>query len=496
MTRTNTRLTRRLPQGTVVGRPVSTPDGSAVAFLGVPYAQAQRFKAPRTAGSWTGERSCVAFGPAAPQDPARAHHTDETDCLNANVWVPADTGTSPLPVLVWIHGGGHLYGSNANALCDGARLAAAEGIIVVAINYRLGALGYLSLARTLGPEYADSANVALLDAVAALRWVRTSISEFGGDPDSVTIMGQSAGAVMVASLLAMPSAGGLFTRALLESGSGERARDAEYGERLTADLLAELAATPSDLLTMPADALVAGQEALVRKRSAGRPNLELAFAPLVDGRTLAARPVDLIREGASADIELVVGTNVNEASGFVDLRADPGAAVLEAQVAHLLAGSTIDPVATYRSALDADTTRSNSLAEVLEACMADLVYRQPSHRLLDARRDARAWTRSYLFAWERPDADWIRRAGHSLELPFIFRHVDDSADAEAEVGLEPPRQLRDRLSSAWGALVRGDDLPDWPIYGDGRRTAVFDERSRVESDPRGSIRRLVARHNA
>lgn len=495
MTRTNTGLTARTPQGTVLGRFVSTPDGSAVAFLGVPYARAERFKAPQPARPWSGERFCGTAGPAAPQDPARAGFTDESMCLNANVWVPADAGASPLPVLVWIHGGGHLYGSNANALCDGARLAAAEGIIVVAINYRLGALGYLSLARVLGSEYADSSNLALLDAIAALRWVGGSIAEFGGDPARITIMGQSAGAVMVASLLAIPSASGLFTRAIVESGSGERARDAEHGERLTADLLAELGATPADLLTMPADEVVAGQEALVRKRSAGRPNLDLAFAPLIDGQTLTARPVDVIREGASADVELVIGTNQNEASGFVDLRAEPALDVLDVHLAQLMHGSSAATVATYRAALDADTKRSNTLAETLEACMADLIYRQPSQRLLDARRDASAWTRSYLFTWERPDADWVRRAGHSLELPFIFRHVDDSADAEAEVGVEPPLQLRDQMSATWGALVRSDDLPHWPTYGDHRRTAIFSEYSRIECDPRGSIRRLVAQHD-
>ncbi|WIB60446.1 carboxylesterase family protein [Curtobacterium sp. MCLR17_007] len=496
MTRTNTGLTARTPQGTVVGRSVSTPDGSAVAFLGIPYAHAERFKAPQPAMSWPGERLCVAAGPAAPQDPIRADVMDESGCLNANVWVPANAAASPLPVLVWIHGGGHLYGSNTNALCDGARLAAAEGIIVVAINYRLGALGYLSLASVLGSEYADSSNLALLDAVAALRWVSVSIAEFGGDPARVTIMGQSAGAVMVASLLAMPSASGLFSRALIESGSGERARDAGHGERLTADLLTELAATPTDLLTMPAEQIVAGQEALVRRRSAGRPNLDLAFAPLIDGRTLTARPVDLIREGASADVELVIGTNRNEASGFVDLRAEPAVDVLEAHVEQLMHGSPAASVVTYRAALDADTNRPNSLAETLEACMADLIYRQPSQRLLDARRDASAWTRSYLFEWQRPDADWIRRAGHSLELPFIFRHIDDSADAEAEVGVEPPLQLRDQMSAMWGALVRDEDLQPWPTYGEHRRTAIFSEHFRIESDPRGSIRRLVAQHNA
>lgn len=496
MTRTKTGLTARTPQGTVVGRSVSTPDGSAVAFLGIPYAQAARFKAPQPARPWLGERICGAVGPAAPQDPARADFTDESGCLNVNVWVPADAAALPLPVLVWIHGGGHLYGSNTNALCNGARLAAAEDIIVVAINYRLGALGYLSLAHVLGPEYGHSSNLALLDAIAALRWVGGSIAEFGGDPARVTIMGQSAGAVMVATLLAMPSARGLFTRAIIQSGSGERARDVDHGERLTADLLTELAATPTDLLTMPAEMIVAGQEALIRKRSAGRPDLDLAFAPLIDGQTLTARPVDAIREGASAEVELVIGTNRNEASGFVDLRAEPAPDVLDAYLAQLMHGASAASVATYRAALDADTNRSNSLAETLEACMADLVYRQPSQRLLDARRDASAWTRSYLFTWERPDADWIRRAGHSLELPFIFRHVDDSADAEAEVGAEPPLQLREQMSATWGALVRGDDLPHWPIYGEHRRSAIFSEHFRIESDPRGSIRRLVAQCNA
>ncbi|SDT23055.1 carboxylesterase/lipase family protein [Microlunatus soli] len=502
-------------QGRLRGADLGTPDGAAVGYLNIPYApgpvDGRRWMPPAGPIGWTGERDGTRFGPGAPQraDRAVGFSTAEEGCLNLNVWAPA-TSAEPRPVLVWLHGGAHLYGSNTHPLCDGARLAAAEGIIVVAANYRLGALGYLTLDHLLGESYGQSANLALLDALAALRWVQRSITAFGGDPERVTLMGQSAGAVMTATLLGLPAARGLFGRAIVESGSAERCQDREFGIRRTADLLAILGlteATAGRLLALPAAQLIDAQEQLIKERSRGSSTLSLAFGPEVDGRLLYQRPVDAIAAGEGADVDLIAGTNLNEGSGYVDLRRGDDPALvseLRARTAELLPRCQ-DPVSDYRAAVEGDLGRSATTAEVLEACVADQLYRQPIQRLLDARAAADDQQRtgrtfSYLFGWPRPDHGWARRAGHSLELPFIFRHLDDKPEAAEEVGPDAPIAIRDLMSRSWARFAaNGDPTSEhvsWRTYGSERSVLMITDHPTVVADPRRRLRMLSAAYGA
>lgn len=475
--------------GRLRGRWVSTPDGDALAFLGVPYAgEAPRFHTALPVECWAGVRDAGESGPSAPQTAGGS----EQGCLTVNVWAPA--GAEGRPVLVWVHGGLHVAGSNAERFCDGARLAARTGTVIVAVNYRLGAPGFLTLDHVLGDDVRDSANLGLHDVIAALAWVREEIAAFGGDPDRVTVAGQSAGATAVAMLLAAPAAEGLFGRAVLQSANPERIGSREDGEAVTSELLELLDAAPEQLLDLPWQRLIEAQHRLLARRSAAGPNTEAVFRPSLDGRLLIRDPVSAIAAGASGTVDLIVTTNVNETSGAVDLTAPDSPALramLERHLDVLLPEWAGSRESAYREALAAELGREATDAEALEACVTDEIYRQPSQRLLDARASAPGSTRAALFTWRLDDS---RGATHSLELPFLFRHLDDSAAARATLGPAAPWSLSDEIGARWAAFAAtGDPGGDWPEYGSARETLVLGTSVHCALAPREHLRRLVTR---
>lgn len=478
--------------GRVRGLPVDTPDGPAVAVLGLPTGRVvARFQPAVPADSWRGVRES-AQGPLAWQDAGHAGvlPMSEEHLLSANVWLPAGPSGADRPVLVWVHGGAHVFGSNAHPLCDGSRLAAAHGIVVVAISYRLGALGYLRLDHLLGPEYADSGNLALRDTLAGIEWVRDEIAAFGGDPARITVMGQSAGGAAVATLLAESQDDAPFQRVIIESATAERVHTLDEGAAVTDELLGHLAGDPADpraLLRAPAGELVAAQGRVVERWQGLRPGPGIPFRPIIDGRFVHGIPLHRIAAGAGAGIDALLGVNRNEASAYVDLRGVDDAAALAA-LARELDGSSVS-VAEYIAACAEDDGTAPTPAEALESAIADRLYRAPVSRMLDARQRAVGSTYAYLFSWARPDTPtWAPRAGHSLELPFVFRHLDDSDTARAELGDDPPTALRTVMSAAWAAFVASGSIgtavePAWPTYGRSRTAMILDERTRVVDDP-------------
>jgi para-nitrobenzyl esterase len=489
------------PDGVLRGRLIATPDGSASAFLGVPYGVVTaRFRRGTPVEPWSGERDAVEYGPSSPQMPSGSLRMNERDCLNLNVWSP-ESAAAGLPVLVWIHGGMHIAGSNADPLRDGARLAAYGRVVVVSINYRLGALGHLTLDHLLGPDYEGSGNLALADIVSALEWVRDTVACFGGDPANVTVAGQSAGATMVATLLAAPRAAGLFHRAVVQSGDPQRVGSRNYGEAVTAELLELLSLEddPARICHVPGTAILRAQHEIMKRRSAGRLLPVPVFRPSIDGNLLHDDPVTAVAAGASSTVDLIVGTNVNEASGLVDLDSafeESPQSLLELHAKILMPGHLpdgISPAEAYRQALREDLGRKVTSGEVLESCVTDILYRLPSQRLLDARASAAGSTRSYLFTWEQADSTWGRRAGHSLELPFLFRHVDDSVEARAEAGHDAPTSLSDYISGSWSAFAsNGNPGNDWLQYdATVRSTLLLGDVVRQARAPRDNIRRLL-----
>lgn len=430
-------------------------------FLGIPYAApptgTNRFRPPAVPATWTSPRQCEEFGPAAPQgvDVIREQlfgqpplSGDEAGCLTLNVFCPQPDDHNR-PVLFWIHGGGFTTGAGVDPMFDGSRLAAGHDIVVVTINYRLGALGFLYLEELLGPAYAGSGAVGILDQAAALRWVRDNICRFGGDPDNVTIVGQSAGAMSVATLMSMPEMTGLFHRAIIQSGSGEFVRTRAQGTRVTRELLAILdipAESADRLLELPVSELIAAQQQLA-PRLADDPSLfGVPFSPVVDGAVVPMAPLQAIRAGSGRGKPLLIGTTSDEAGLF----AWEG-----------------NPAAGDQAAIAALTAR---------------LFEEPTDRLVQAQLQHTWKVWRYSFRWRTPVADGVLGACHSLDLPFVFDCLD-LPGLDSFVGSAPPRRLAEEMGKHWAAFARaGDPGGNWlPVTNPGtdknKETIILDANS-------------------
>src|SRR5947209_4624122 len=366
-------------------------------FRGIPFAAPPvgelRLRAPRAVKPWTGVRPATEFGCWSPQNSPATTLSGQLpgeqaeDCLSLNVWTPA-ADSARRPVLVWIHGGGFIGGSGAMNLYAGARLAARGDVVVVTVNYRLGILGFLAHPDLADSDAADGAagatgNWGLLDQVAALRWVRDNIAGFGGDPDKVTVFGESAGGMSVSDLLAMPSTEGLFRRAIVQSGP-PNAVSMEKAEGITAKLLAELGVTSvAALRELPQQTLLDAQAKLVaERRSEGLPLL-----PVVDEVTIPLAPQRAIAAGVARDIELLIGTNRDEAKMFMvadPKNRDPDEGVLHRRIEAILRANDIvlspdDLIDGYRNAREA-RGQSTSPRELWSAIDSDRMFRIGSVR--------------------------------------------------------------------------------------------------------------------
>jgi para-nitrobenzyl esterase len=467
-------------------------------WRGIPFAAAptgeRRFRAPEPAPPWRDERDATRFGPVAVQarDPSSAMLSGlsektqiDEDCLNLNVTAPADDGELR-PVIVWIHGGAFIFGAGSMPLYDATSFAAEHGLVVVTINYRLGVLGFLFLG-DLAPGY-EAGNVGLLDQVAALRWVKENIAGFGGDPDRVTVMGESAGAVSIAHLLAMPAARGLFQRAILESGAqplSPTTRD--DATAIARRFLDELGTDVAGLARTPADRLLAVQDGLVRAKGLQ------AFFPSIDGVTVPRPPIELAREGADVDVPLLMGSNKDEWNLFELFLGELGVAPVDRALRARLGDTAHDAMIAAYAEARADRSTARARVDLI----GDGVFRIPMIRLAEARAD-RAPVWFYRFDFASTNFGGRLGAAHALELPFVWNVLDNPV-APMLLGpdaVEPGRALAAAIHGAWAAFVRGDEpaalgLPAWPRYDASRRaTMLLDRITTVEDDPGGAVRAL------
>jgi para-nitrobenzyl esterase len=482
-------------------------------FKGIPYAAppvgAARFKPPTKPAPWSGMRDATRFGARAMQKeggamnlapPIQAVFADppaqpvSEDCLYLNVWTPAVDDGGDRPVMVWLHGGAFISGNGSQPRVDGTRLAAKGNVVVVTLNHRLGAFGYLYLAELGGAEYAASGNPGMLDIVAALEWVRDNIEKFGGDPDNVTLFGESGGGAKACTLMAMPAARGLFHKAIVQSGPSVETMDAAAATATARQVMKELgAASVPDVVAAPAEKLLAAQNAVLARIGAlsFANRRKQGFNPVIDGATLPGGPFAPAAPAIAADIPLLIGTNRDEVNLFFGMA--PWAEGLSEDklrdAARQFLGDRTDAiVAAYRAARPDASPR-----DLVLSIATDQSIRLPSLTIAErkvAQHGAPVYV--YLFTWATPVVDGRLGACHALEIPFVF----DNLDKTRLTGDSPTRGvLADAMSRAWIEFAYKDNpnhggIPYWPAYNTAERpTMIFDLQCRVENDPLGAERK-------
>jgi para-nitrobenzyl esterase len=452
---------------------------TTIVYRGIPYAapptSRMRWRPPTPPLPWKTPRDATRFASVCPQFMSsrggfafKAAQTDvvargNEDCLALNIWVPQQTQMQPLPVMVFIHGGGYKAGSGSRY--DGAALAE-RGVVVATINYRLGVFGFLAHPVLSKEDLSQgtSGNYGLLDQIAALRWVQQNIRAFGGDPSKVTIFGESAGAGSVCALMVSPLARGLFHRVIMQSGRFAIRRTLRKAEM---DGI-RFAATVGCGNTTDALGCLRNKtkyELLDPLRPSGLGVFEalsgnLAFGPIIDGVVLPARPLDLVQSGRYPMVPVIIGNNANEGTLFLHGSRDWGKAAYEASVTRVFGRRAAQLLELY------PVSKYNSPREAYDALLTDIAFACPTHTLARALVGHQSKTFVYRFAhtMERGPA---RRLGafHGLELAFVFRFG-------AIPALRPTtdeRALSDTLADYWVQFARTGDpnaagLPHWPAY--------------------------------
>jgi len=428
---------------TVSGPVAGYIDDGVFTFKGIPYAKAERFMPATAPDPWTDVRPSRAYGPTCPQDKrmgwyddnqAFAMHWDDgfpdEDCLRVNVWTAGLRNGVKRPVMVWLHGGGFRAGSSQEQIgYDGANLARDHGVVVVSLNHRLNVLGFLDLS-AYGAKYAQSGNVGMMDIVKALEWVRDNIAAFGGDPDNVTIFGQSGGGGKVSTLMAMPSAKGLFHKAIVQSGSITQLMEPKYSRRIGAKTVEALHLNPTGIdkiAEVPYEQLLAaynGALAAVREEARQDGALPENFlsallfgqVPVVDGEVIPAQPATPEALALSKDVPTIIGTTYHE---FTRDREDP----------------IFQPLALQQAA---DRTAAGCAPVYL-----------------------------YLFTWESPVLDGALGSTHCMEIPFVFDNV--YLHRTMTGGAQDAVELGHRISRLWTSFAKtgmpeSEGIPAWEPY--------------------------------
>ncbi|WP_235509690.1 carboxylesterase/lipase family protein [Terrabacter sp. Soil811] len=491
-------------------------------FLGIPYAAppvgAARLRPPRPPDPWQGVRDATRPGAEPPQvappssggPPAGAGESwddvtgafeqvrraaPSSDYLNLNIWTP-EPGPGGRPVMVWIQGG--MFELSSTAAYDGRQFAR-DGVVCVVINWRPGAEGFLYLDDGI-------ADLGLLDQVAALAWVRDNIAEFGGDPARVTVFGESAGAMSIGCLLAMPEAAGLFRRAVLQSGAAHHVSEPEHALSIAHDLAHRLGVPPTrEAIAGTGVARLLTAQADLKRDLLADPDPErwgpavvtstMPWQPVVDGSVLPGRPIDRIAAGSAADVDVLIGTNTEDwrlwlmvSGAFAGITDDILCGPVSTHGHQCLEAYGLDPQVALH-AYRAHYPRAVP-GDLLAAVQTDWWMRIPAIRLAEAHAYARspapspgaqAGTYMYEFAWGAPGLGAV----HALEVPFVF----DTARGDTPLfgpllGADPPQELARTMHSAWVAFASTGD-PGWAAYDtDHRMTMRFDTPSAVVDDPR------------
>ena len=494
--------TAQTTAGTIEG----TEEHGLCVFRGVPFAAPPvgelRFKPPQPVEPWDGVREAKTFGPISLQasnemleallPPSDPPQPQSEDCLYLNVWTPGLDDARP--VMVWIHGGAFTIGSGSEDYYNGANLASRGDVVIVTINYRLGALGFLNL-----PALGQT-NFGMRDQVAALKWVQDNIANFGGDPGNVTIFGESAGGMSVASLMASPEAAGLFQKAIPQSGAGHNALSVEETNATALkfcqalgvdpdDVDALMAADPADILaaSVAVDPLASAESATDMADAGASATPQMPFQPVIDGAFLSQLPIDHIRDGSADGVATLVGSLDEELKLLA--AAGPADPMSEEAATAMFGMMHPDPesaYATYRAARR-ERGEDDSPDEIFVAAIGDIMLRIPGLRLADAQT-SRAPTYAYLFDWKSPGMDGALGSCHALELPFVFGTHDTAPEF---CGSGPVADAFSELTmDTWLAFAKtgnpataGAEAPAWDA--EAKPIQVLGDNPRVEHDWRG-----------
>lgn len=490
---------------TASGRLRGYVENTVHVFKGIPYgastAGAGRFMPPQKPQAWTGVRDAFEFGARAPQilggEPAEMLPTDPRepqgeDCLVLNLWTPNPGRGQGRPVMVWLHGGGFASGSGSYTIYAGQELARKHDVVAISVNHRLNILGFLHLAE-YGGKWAGATNAGMLDIVRALEWVKENIAEFGGDPNNVTIFGQSGGAGKVSTLMAMPAAKGLFHRAIAQSGAAVTATPRGQAAKTTELVLQRLNISPDrldEIQQVPVERLIAA----IRPPQGAPPGPGgggLNFGPVVDGKALPSSAFDPTAPALSASVPFLSGTTATETTFFQpDERLHPiDDAELRARVKALLKADDAQAdkvIAVYRKA---QPGRDN--IDLFLRMDTDASFFRQGVETQAERKAAQGGAPVYMYRFEyySPVRQGRLKAMHCMEIPFVF---DNLEAGKPYTGSGPNAQrIADQMSAAWVAFARTGipahrGIPQWTAFNaDQRATMVFGAgaEARLVNDP-------------
>src|SRR6204780_3265210 len=494
------------------GKLEGNDQGGLIVFKGIPFAKppvgALRWLPPEKPASWTGVRDARRFGAVAPQNQLMlsalaamvVEGEQSEDCLSLNVWTPALDGKRR-PVMVWIHGGAFSIGSGSQALYDGSVLARRGDVVLVPVNYRLGPLGFLRLADVTGGKIPSTGSEGMLDQVAALEWVRDNIAEFGGDPGNVTIFGESAGGMSVGTLLAMPSARGLFHKAIPRSGASHTGAPVARANRTAERILSRLRVNPGDAAAVraltPAQLLTG---TLLDDGKTPDPELGMAYQPCIDGTHVPRAAIEMVADGSASGVAVMVGSTLEEWKLFSLM--DPSLhkldrAGLGARMSRRLTADAADAVIDSYAKARAARSESVTPADLFTAIETDRIFRIPGVRLaqVQPRHDHETRVYSYLFTWPSPAMGGVLGSCHALELGFVFG-TNQAPGMAAFAGTGPAADaLATQMQDAWLAFARTGDpscesAGKWKPYDEASRaTMVFGANPKLEETPRDEERR-------